>query len=296
MTLLVILVIVIPFTLLMISLANEVMGAYHSVQEMIRSGHLQAYLNSLLEIPAVRSIWARLDQSFGLSQMQPLDLLLKNFQRISAFLLGQSTKILKGLSAFLFTFFFALLSLFYFFKDGEDLFSGIKKILPGPPREKSLLIQRFQEMVNATIYGGLLIALIQGILGGLAYWVLGLYSPLLWGTAMAFCSFIPLGGTALIWGPTSIILFIEGAVLEGILLLLIGVFVIGMTDNFLRPLFISSKTNIHPLMLFFVVLGGIQAFGLVGLVAGPLIATLCLTLIEIYGQGVASSDTRETNT
>ena len=293
MTFLVILVIVIPFTLLMASLANEVIGTYNSVEEMIKTGRLQAYVERLREIPLVQTIWARLDQSFGLSQTQPLDFLLKNIQQISTFLFNQSSKILKGLSTFLFSFFFTLLSLYYLFKDGDHLFLRVKEILPVPPKERDLLIGRFQEMVNAAIFGGILIAIIQGLLGGLAYWVLGLHSPVLWGTAMAFFSFIPVGGTALIWGPTCIILFIQGAFLEGIILLLIGVLVIGMVDNFLRPFFISSKTKIHPLLLFFAVLGGIQVFGLIGVVAGPLVATICLTLIEIYVQGIHSREASE---
>jgi predicted PurR-regulated permease PerM len=102
---------------------------------------------------------------------------------------------------------------------------------------------------------------------------------------MALLSFIPIGGTALIWAPAVILLLIGGAVWKGLILLGVGVFVISMVDNILRPLFVSSKTNIHPLLLFFAVLGGIQAFGLIGLVAGPLIVTLFLTLIEIYIQG-----------
>jgi predicted PurR-regulated permease PerM len=141
-------------------------------------------------------------------------------------------------------------------------------------------------MVYATIYGGLLIAIIQGVLGGVIFWILGIPSPILWGTAMAFLSFIPIGGTALIWVPAAILLFVQGAILKGIILLGLGVFGISMVDNFLRPFFISAKTNIHPLLLFFAVLGGIQAFGLIGLVVGPLIATLCLTFIEIYIQGI----------
>jgi predicted PurR-regulated permease PerM len=140
-------------------------------------------------------------------------------------------------------------------------------------------------MVYATIYGGILIAIIQGCLGGLSFLVLGLPSPIFWGTAMALLSFIPVGGTALIWAPTAVILLIGGAVLKGLILLGLGVFVISMVDNLLRPFFISAKTNIHPLLLFFSVLGGVQAFGLIGLVAGPLIATLFLTMVEIYIQG-----------
>ena len=103
---------------------------------------------------------------------------------------------------------------------------------------------------------------------------------------MALLSFIPIGGTALIWAPTAIILLMGGAILKGLILLGVGVLVISMVDNLLRPFFISSRTNIHPLLLFFAVLGGIQAFGLIGVVAGPLIATLFLTLLEIYIQGI----------
>jgi len=293
MTLLVILVIVIPFTLLLVSLANEVVRTYQSLQEMIKTGQLLAYLESLRKIPVVETIWVSVDQSLGLSQTEPLDFLLKNIETISTFLLDQSSKILKGLSTFVISFFFTLLSLYYLFKDGDHLFLRLKEIIPAPPKERDLLIRRFADMVNATIYGGLFVAIVQGALGGLSYWVLGLHSPILWGTAMAFLSFIPIGGTALIWVPTSIILFIEGAFLEGIILLAIGVFVIGMADNFLRPLLISSRTDIHPLLLFFAVLGGIQAFGLIGLVAGPLVATLCLTLIEMYAQASRSGDISE---
>jgi len=141
-------------------------------------------------------------------------------------------------------------------------------------------------MIHATIYGGILIAMIQGVLGGLSFWILGLPSPIFWGTAMGLLSFIPIGGTALIWGPAAIILIIGGAVSKGIVLVGIGVFVISMVDNLLKPFFISTRTNIHPLLLFFAVLGGVQAFGLIGLFAGPLIATLFLTLVEIYIQGI----------
>jgi predicted PurR-regulated permease PerM len=106
---------------------------------------------------------------------------------------------------------------------------------------------------------------------------------------MAFLSFIPFGGTALIWAPAAIFLLIQGAILKGVILLGLGVLLIGMVDNLLRPQFVSTRTNIHPLLLFFAVLGGINAFGMIGLVGGPLIVTLFLTLIEIYIRGIKES-------
>jgi predicted PurR-regulated permease PerM len=286
MTLLVLIVIVLPFSLLMASLAGEVVDLYHQVEEMINAGQLQAYIERMKEIPIFKWILAVLGQHIDFSQANPLPLLLKNLNQISTFIFNQTTTLLKGFSSFVIGFFFTLLSLYYFFKDGGHLFARLKQIIPLPSKERDLLIKRFHDMIYATIYGGLLIAMIQGLLGGLSFWILGLPSPIFWGTAMALLSFIPIGGTALIWVPAAIILLIEGAVLRGLLLLGLGVFVISMVDNLLRPFFISSRTNIHPLLLFFAVLGGVQAFGLIGFVAGPLVATLFLTLIEIYIQGI----------
>ncbi len=286
MTLLVIVVIILPSTLLMLSLGNEVIGVYHRVQEMIQTGRLQGYMDQIKDIPFLRWIWGRLQEYGNASQVNPTDFLLKNLQYVSTFLFNHTSKIFKGLSTFVISFFFTLLSLYYLFKDGTRLFERLREILPIPPRERDLLILRFKQMVYATIYGGILVAIVQGILGGIIFWVLEISSPVLWGTAMAFLSLIPIGGTALIWGPAALLFFIQGALLKGILLLLLGIFGISMADNFLRPLFISSRTKIHPLLLFFAVLGGIQVFGLIGLVVGPLIATLCLTLIEIYVQGI----------
>ena len=291
MTLLVLIIIVLPFTLLMISLASEVVDVYHRVEEMIKTGQLQAYLERMKGLPILKWILAKLGQYIDLSQTDPLPLLLKNLKQISTFIFNQTTTLLKGFSTFIAGFFFTLLSLYYLFKDGSRFFKGLKEIIPLPSQERDLLIQRFKDMIYATLYGGILIAMIQGLLGGLSFWILGLPSPIFWGTAMALLSFIPIGGTALIWAPAALLLLIGGAILKGLILLGVGVFVISMVDNLLRPFFISSRTNIHPLLLFFAVLGGIQAFGLIGLVAGPLVATLFLTMIEIYIQGTQPDKT-----
>jgi predicted PurR-regulated permease PerM len=286
MTVLVTFVIVLPFSLLIVSLANEVVGAYHWVEEMLQTGRLQAYLDQIKEMPFIQRLWDKLYQYEDISQTHLTDFLLKNLQQVSTFLFNQTSKIIKGLSTFVIGFFFTLLSLYYLFKDGAHLFERLKEVIPLPFIERDLLLNRFKDMVYATIYGGILIAIIQGLLGGIIFWILGFSSPILWGTAMSFLSFIPIGGTAIVWIPAVILLFVQGAFLKGIVLLFLGIFVISLADNFLRPMFISARTKIHPLFLFFSVLGGIQVFGMIGLVMGPLIATFSLTLIEIYIQGI----------
>jgi predicted PurR-regulated permease PerM len=285
MTALVVFIFVLPVSFLIFSLANEVVEGYQSVEEMIKTGRLQSFVNQLMESPVFKWPLARLQLSADLSQLDMESFLLKNLKQITTFMFSQFSIILKGLSGFLIGFLLTLLSLYYFFKDGHRLFETLKEVLPIRPKERDLFVSRFRQMVSATIYGGLLVAIVQGILGGLAFWMLGLPSPVLWGTAMGFLSLIPIGGTALIWIPTSLILLIQGAFAKGIILLAIGVFVISMMDNFLRPLLVGARTKIHPLLLFFSVLGGIQAFGMIGLIAGPLVATLCITLIEIYVRG-----------
>jgi len=286
MTLLVVFILLLPLTLLIVNLANEVVKGYYWVEEMTKEGRLQAYLEQIRGIPILDRAFEKLGQYIDLSQIDPQHLLLKNIQKVSTFFFNQSSIILKGLSGFVIGFLFALLSLYYLFKDGHHLFETLKEILPIRPKERDLLFHRLQEMIIATIYGGVLIAVIQGLLGGVSFWILRIPSPVLWGTAMALLSFIPFGGTALIWGPTAIFLFIQGTFIKGIILLAIGVFIISMVDNVLRPFFVGARTKIHPLLLLFAVLGGIQVFGMIGLVAGPLIAVLCITLIEIYIQGV----------
>jgi predicted PurR-regulated permease PerM len=290
MTLLVLAIIVLPFSFLMASLALEAVDVYHQVEGIITNGSLQTYLKDMGEIPFLKTLWLNLNQYFDLSQVDPQGLFLKNLQQISAFMFNQTSVIVKGFSTFVITFFFTVLSLYYLFKDGDRLFEWLKEIVPFSTKGKTLILKRLQDMIYATIYGGILIALIQGLLGGLSFWVLGLSSPIFWGTTMALLSFIPMGGTAIIWFPASIYLFIQGAILKGMILLGLGIFVISMVDNLLRPFFISSRTNIHPLLLFFAVLGGIQYFGFIGLVAGPLIATLFLALVEIYIEGIKPSE------
>jgi len=137
-------------------------------------------------------------------------------------------------------------------------------------------------MVVAAIYGGVAAGIAQGILGGIAFLIFGIPSPVFWGTAMAFFSFIPVFGSFLIWGTAVLFLILSGSLLKGIGLLLYGVLVISSVDNVIKAWVIGSRTKLHILIIFFSVLGGMMFFGFVGFILGPLIAALCLSLLEIY--------------
>lgn len=187
-------------------------------------------------------------------------------------------------------FLFMLFAAFFFLKDGAVFLEKIKDYLPFSMQHKERLTRQIKDMIVSTIYGGVIVAVVQGTLGGLAFAVLGIDSPVMWGSVMAIASFIPMLGTAIVWVPASLLLLFEGAYLKGVALILIGVFVISMVDNILKPLIIGGRTKMPTVMIFFTVLGGIKLFGLLGLVMGPLVFALFLSVFEIFRTIEGGSD------
>jgi len=132
------------------------------------------------------------------------------------------------------------------------------------------------------MYGGVVIALLQGILGGILFWIIGIPSPVFWGAIMAFLAIIPVVGAFIVYVPAGIILVLSGSVAKGIIVILVGSLVISQVDNVIRPYLISGRTSLHPLLLFFTILGGIALFGLLGLIIGPMIAAGFTILLQVF--------------
>jgi predicted PurR-regulated permease PerM len=177
-------------------------------------------------------------------------------------------------------------ALFFLFRDGEQFMETIKALIPFSAKERENILKRMVEMIHATIYGGIVVALVQGGLGGLGFWIVGLSSPAFWGAVMAFLSFIPIVGAFLVWVPAVMILFIQGAYLKALVLLAWCGLLVSLSDNFVRPILISGRTQVHTLLLFFGILGGLKIFGFLGFIAGPLVITICLAIIDIYTSAV----------
>jgi predicted PurR-regulated permease PerM len=140
------------------------------------------------------------------------------------------------------------------------------------------LLRRFAEVSRATIKGTLVVGLAQGAIGGTAFAVLGIGAPVLWGVVMALLSILPVVGTALVWLPAAIFLIVNGQIIGGIALILIGVFVIGLTDNLLRPILVGRDTRLPDYLILLATLGGLAAFGLAGVIVGPIIAAFFLSV------------------
>ena len=202
---------------------------------------------------------------------------------ISRFLIDRLSSGAIGAIQFLVTIAILLYTMFFFLLDGPKLLNKILYYLPLEDDDERLLLTKFTSVTRATIKGTLVIGILQGGLGGLAFWVVGIPSAAFWGTIMAVLSIIPGVGTALIWIPAAIFLAATSGYLKAIGLVLFCGLVTGSVDNLLRPILVGKDTQMHELMIFFGTMGGIMMFGVVGMIIGPIVAALFVTLWEIYG-------------
>ena len=175
-------------------------------------------------------------------------------------------------------------TVFYFFSDGENIRHAAYERVPLQRVQWQDIISRTRDVIGATVYGVLAISAIQGTLGTFIFWALGLPSPLLWGVVMFFLSMIPMAGAFLVWLPAALYLALIGAYLKAGILVAWGVLVIGSIDNVLSPKLVGRRARLHELLIFFAVLGGLQVFGVLGLVLGPVVVAMTLALIEMVRQ------------
>jgi predicted PurR-regulated permease PerM len=174
--------------------------------------------------------------------------------------------------------------LFYLLRDGDTLLTFVQRAIPLPPEQRQVLVSSFTATVRGVLKGDIVVGLVQGTLGGLIFWVLGMGTPVLWGAVMAVLSLLPAFGTGLVWVPAGIYLLLTGSVWKGIVLLAFGALVISTIDNVLRPVMVGKDVKMPSYVVLVSTLGGIAVFGVNGVVIGPLLAALFLTAWEIYLQ------------
>jgi predicted PurR-regulated permease PerM len=175
-----------------------------------------------------------------------------------------------------------LYCLFFFVRDGDKLLRSSFYIFELKDEIGDRLYKRFTSTARATLKGTLIIGLIQGTMGGILFWAVGINSAIVWGVIMILAAMIPGIGCAIIWAPAALILLATGHILEGIVVVTVGSLVISSIDNILRPLLVGKDTQMHPLLIFLSTIGGIAVFGVSGFVIGPIITALLATLWEIY--------------
>jgi predicted PurR-regulated permease PerM len=174
-----------------------------------------------------------------------------------------------------------LFVLFYFFRDKRDIAADVRGLLPLSERETELVLHRVGDTIHATIFGSLIVAAVQGFMGGLMFWILGLPAPVVWGAVMAVLATIPVMGTFVVWAPAAVFLAATGAWGKAAVLAGWGALAIGLIDNFLYPILVGQRIRFHPLPVFFSIVGGLALFGAAGLVLGPLTLSVTAALIDV---------------
>lgn len=172
--------------------------------------------------------------------------------------------------------------LFFFLRDRRVALQSIRALSPLSASEMSLLFARVRDTLFATIYGTLAVASVQGILGGLMFWYLGLPAPLLWGFVMALLGVVPVLGAFIVWIPAALFLALEGNWGQALMLTVWGILVVGTIDNLLRPVLVGNRLKLHTILAFISVVGGLMVFGPAGLIIGPITLTITMVLLEIW--------------
>ncbi|MBQ0833712.1 AI-2E family transporter [Marinobacter sp.] len=271
------LIVVIPVLVLVTSLVAEGLGIYQQIQDgQIKPGEYIDQVNQ--SFPAIQSSLAQFDISFGEIRDRVVSLFVGGSQFLAkqALGVGQNTfQFFLGLALMVYLAFFLL-------RDGSKLVDLLIRALPLGDERERLLFAKFAEVTRATVKGNLLIAIIQGALGGIIFWILGIGGALLWGVVMAIFSLLPAVGAALVWVPAAIYLAAVGDAAQALVLTAFGVVVIGLADNLLRPILVGRDTKLPDYIVLLSTLGGIAMFGINGFVMGPLVAALFMAFWGIF--------------
>ncbi|MFO7708214.1 MAG: AI-2E family transporter [Desulfobacterales bacterium] len=203
--------------------------------------------------------------------------------RLSSYLINSLSSVTVMTAQIIFLLFIFFYTMFFFLVDGERILNKILYYLPLKPCDQQRMLEKFTSVTRATMKGVAVIGILQGALTGAAFAVLGIPSAVFWGTVAGVTSLIPGIGTAIVWLPAGIILLMGASYGKGIGLLLFGALVISSIDTFLRPRLVGKDTRMHELLILFGTLGGILMFGPAGIIIGPILAALLVTVWEIYG-------------
>ncbi len=278
--LIIIILIIGPIAYLFGALVSEATTAVAKVNDMIHAGEFKTFLS--INLPWLESIKGKLQGYYDFSNLEAEQLIKNAVQYASAVILNQTSWIIANVTRMVFYFILMIFTMYYFFTDGDLLIHKLRRLMPLTPNQVNVTFNQLRDVIQATMYGGITVALLQGLLGGIMFAIVGIPSAVFWGAIMAFLSIIPFVGAFIIFIPAGLILILGGAYVKGLVIIIIGSLVISQVDNIIRPLLIAGKACMHPLLLFFALMGGVYLFGLLGVVLGPLIAAVFVTLITIF--------------
>jgi len=240
--------------------------------------------------PAIAAAWSWI--AHHVPGMDPnaniFETLEQGIERQAGFLAERIGTILKNIASFIFDLFVMIFAMFYFFRDGGKVLRAVRSLLPFDAQHRDAMINQAGELITASVATSLLIAAIQGALGGLGFAIVGLPAPVFWGVAMAFFSLVPVVGSGLIFVPASLWLGFTGHWGRALLLVAICAGISTVVDNVLRPLLLGGRAELSGLVVFISVVGGINLFGMLGLVLGPILVAMAAGVLSVYRESAES--------
>jgi len=275
----IVLIVILPLFFIAAAVAQEALGLY----ERISAG--ESELNEVFHYlrESLPEMTGRLER-FGFDLQKVEERFSAMALTVSRFLGSQLLNVGQGTAEFLLKFFLMLYVLFFFLRDGEKLLAALGRALPFDEHREGMLFAKFAEVSRATMKGTLIVGAVQGTLGGIMFWILGVSAPVFWGVIMTVLSLLPALGSGIVWGPAGVILIVGGEVVRGIIMLAGGTLIIGLVDNVLRPLLVGRDTKMPDFLILLSTLGGLTIFGISGFVLGPMIAALFVTIWDMFAR------------
>lgn len=276
-----------PLFYLTLLVAQDLAGMVSSLVTYLQQGE-QSVGEGWRRYPVIAGFVAQFQNLERLTGSDLQTSLVTGVADLGKLLIQQSTNAVSNVVQWVIEFGIVLLSAFYFFRDGRRFVDWTQENLPITPERRRLVLTRFDEVVKGAVYGNTIVALLEGFIGWLAFWAVGLPSPILWSAVMAITAYIPFVGAALVWVPAAIYLAIHGAYTQAGALVAVGIVLSVVIDELVRNMIVGQASKVHSLLMFFSVIGGIRFFGLIGIVAGPLVVAVAVTLLETYRSDTAA--------
>ncbi len=283
-TVLILVIVILPVILLAWLLIKESAVVYPWAQQWMQSlkDNPEGSLGANLPPPA-RLVWDKLDRFFFAWQIDPQEIFLKNLDQIGRKISAFGTQVVRNTFFLVFDVMVTAFALFFFFRDGAKTMRKVMDLVPMEKSHKEMVLSRLNKTLSAVVRGVFITASVQGLLAGIGFAVAGVRFSVLLGFATAFLALIPFVGATSVWLPVSLYLFfVKGAAAKGVLLFLWGALVVSLADNFLRPILIGEQAKLPVFLLFFGILGGLQVYGFIGILMGPLMIASVLAFAKIY--------------
>ncbi|TSC84378.1 MAG: permease [Parcubacteria group bacterium Gr01-1014_13] len=274
----VLVIIIIPVILLSGLVVNESLRIYDSLSD--NQGPIVNTVKNVI-------YWVQnnpVTDKLNLDEQQVTARLTEVAKTITDFIFTAAKNLTQNSLTFLVMFVIMIYTLFFFLRDGEKLLKKLMHIFPLGDKHEIIIYKKFTSTARAVLKGTLIVGAIQGLLGGLLFYITGIEGALIWGIIMMLFSVVPGFGSYVIWLPAALTMLILGNIWQGVLIIIVGALVISTIDNFLRPILVGKDTQMHPLLILFSTLGGLVFFGISGFIIGPIITALLLSLWEMYEQ------------